>query len=71
MEHPLILQHTLMGQGFIATVMSVDLLPTWVELANTELPTSYKVDGKSIVLLLLGNNMMAQPKHNKFRWRVQ
>ena len=48
-------------------VMSVDLLPTWVELANTELPTSYEVDGKSIVPLLLGNNMMAQPKHNKFR----
>ena len=48
-------------------VMSIDLLPTWIELAGAKLPTSYGVDGKSIVPLLHGG-YSPQPTVNTFRW---
>ena len=54
------------GTKVSEVVMSVDLLPTWLELANTELPTSYEVDGKSMVPLLFGN-IEGQPIINNFR----
>ncbi len=54
------------GTKVTEVVMSVDLVPTWVELGGGELPTAYSVDGKSITPLLFGN-MAPQPKVNKFR----
>lgn len=47
-------------------VMSIDLLPTWVELANGKLPTTYNVDGKSMVSLLFGQ-IPPNPQVNTFR----
>ena len=47
-------------------VMSIDLLPTWVELADGDLPP-YEPDGQSIVALLNGS-MPAQPAINTFRY---
>ena len=47
-------------------VMSIDLLPTWVELADGDLPP-YEPNGQSIVVLLNGS-MPAQPVINTFRY---
>ena len=47
-------------------VMSIDLLPTWVELAGAKMPTTYIPDGKSIISLLHGS-MQPQPTVNIFR----
>ena len=54
------------GVNITEVVMSIDLLPTWVELAGAKLPTTYDVDGKSIVSLLHGN-ISPQPAVNTFR----
>ena len=54
------------GTKVTEVVLSVDLLPTWVELGGGKLPTSYEVDGKSISPLLFGS-MPAEPKVNTFR----
>ena len=48
-------------------VQSVDLLPTWLELAQAKGPIDPKqLDGKSIVPLLNGS-MLSSPKVNQFR----
>ena len=47
-------------------VMSVDLLPTWVELAGGKGPSSYEPDGKSMTDLLFGK-IPLQPKVNAYR----
>ena len=46
-------------------VMSIDLLPTWIDLAGGMLPP-YEPDGQSIVPLLKGSSP-AQPSVNSFR----
>ena len=46
-------------------VMSIDLLPTWIDLAGGKLPP-YEPDGESIVPLLKGTSP-AQPSVNSFR----
>ena len=47
-------------------VMSVDLFPTWTELANGEIPNDHVVDGQSFTSLLSGKVSM-QPEINTFR----
>ena len=47
-------------------VMSIDLLPTWVEMAKGKLPTTYDVDGKSLIGILSGQ-MPPDPQVNNFR----
>ena len=47
-------------------VMSVDLLPTWVELAGGEGLGSYEPDGKSMIDLLFGKSP-PRPKVNTYR----
>ena len=54
------------GTKVSEVVMRVDVLPTWLELANTEVPMSYEVDDKSMVPLLIGD-MEGQPIVNNFR----
>ncbi len=54
------------GTKVTEVVMSVDLVPTWVELAGGSPPTTYTVDGKSISPLLFGK-LSPQPKENVFR----
>ena len=47
-------------------VMSIDLLPTWIELAGAKMPKTYEVDGKSMVPLLRGS-LPPQPRVNTYR----
>ena len=54
------------GVNITEVVMSIDLLPTWVELAGAKMPTTYDADGKSIVPLLHGSES-PQPTINEFR----
>ena len=54
------------GVNITEVVMSIDLLPTWVELGGAKMPTTYDPDGKSIVPLLYGN-AVPQPAVNTFR----
>ena len=54
------------GVNVTEVVMSIDLFPTWIQLAGAELPTHYVPDGKSIIPLLLGS-VPAQPAVNTFR----
>ena len=54
------------GTKVTEVVMSIDLMPTWLELGQGEMPTSYEPDGKSIVSLLSGQSP-AQPAENTFR----
>lgn len=53
------------GVSVTEVVQSIDLLPTWIDLAGGELPP-YEPDGKSIVPLLTGSSP-AQPNVNSFR----
>ena len=53
------------GVRVTQVVQSIDLLPTWIDLAGGELPP-YEPDGKSIVPLLKGSSP-AQPSVNNFR----
>lgn len=53
------------GTRVTEIVMSIDLLPTWIDLAGGELPP-YEPDGESIVPLLKGSSP-AQPSVNSFR----
>ena len=54
------------GVNVTEIVLSVDLLPTWVELAGAQMPTTYEPDGKSIIPLLHGDDP-PQPQVNTFR----
>ena len=55
------------GVNVTEVVQSVDLLPTWLELAQAKGPLNPKqIDGKSIVPLLNGS-MPPSPKVNQFR----
>ena len=54
------------GVNVTEVVMSIDLLPTWVDLTGANLPKTYEVDGKSIIPLLHGTDA-PQPKVNTFR----
>ena len=55
------------GVNVTEVVQSVDLLPTWLELAQAKGPLDPKqIDGKSIVPLLKGS-MPPSPKVNQFR----
>ena len=55
------------GVNVTEVVQSVDLLPTWLELAQAKGPLNPKqIDGKSIVPLLKGS-MPPSPKVNQFR----
>ena len=47
-------------------VLSIDLLPTWVDLAGGGQPKTYQPDGKSIVPLLNGQSP-SEPVTNTFR----
>ena len=53
------------GTRVTEIVMSIDLLPTWIDLAGGELPP-YEPDGESIVPLLKGSSS-PQPSVNSFR----
>ena len=54
------------GVKVTQVVMSIDLLPTWVDLGKGNLPSSYQADGLSIVPILTGQDP-AQPDENGFR----
>ena len=54
------------GTKVTEVVMSIDLLPTWVELGKGSTPKSYEPDGLSIVPILKGQQP-AQPAENTFR----
>lgn len=47
-------------------VQNIDLMPTWVELAGGQIPSTYVSDGKSIVSLL-SKTEGTQPAVNEFR----
>ena len=54
------------GTKVTEVILSIDLLPTWVELAQGKLPQTYEADGKSIIPLLNGQDP-AEPAVNTFR----
>ncbi len=54
------------GTKVTEVVLSIDLLPTWVELGGGSKPKQYEPDGKSIVPLLRGQ-LPPGPASNTFR----
>lgn len=54
------------GTKVTEVAMSIDLMPTWLELANGKNPSSYVPDGLSIVPLLNGHTPR-EPAENTFR----
>ena len=54
------------GEKVTEVVMSVDLFPTWLEIANGNIPSGHITDGKSF-MSLLHSASTAQPVVNSFR----
>ena len=54
------------GTKVTEVVMSIDLLPTWVEMAQGSLPSTYEIDGKSLIPILF-NQIPPHPQVNTFR----